>query len=437
MDPVSILLFIILLLWSAFFSGSEIALMSLPNHKIDSFVKQKKKWAKALYKIRKNKDKLLISILIWNNLINVTTASLATKISIDIAAKSGFEQSLAIWISTWIITLLLLMFGEIFPKTFATKHAEKIGLSIAHIFFVWEKMLKPVVFLIEKFMRFLQGSKKNIIETITDEELESFIEQWKKAGIFEKGEYEKIKNMLSFYEITAEEIMTPRVEIDALDCEITVNEAIEKIMHFSHSRILIYKWSIDEISWVVRLRQLLVEQARWNGKMKLKELNLNKVKKAPITQPIHNILDTFKKSRQHIAVIMDEYGGVAWIISLEDIVEEVFGDIKDETDNEVEEITQDNNWSFIFHSHVRIEDVLEKFELDFENLNIKKNEFEWETLGYFIIWELKRFPRKGEKLAFEIKKEGKETKNEEKKQLILQVLSLDKHSISQVKVWIK
>lgn len=418
---------------SAFFSGSEIALMSLPEHKINSFVKQRKKWAKALQTIRKNSDRLLISILIGNNLVNVIVASLATKISIDIASNSWIEQTLAIGISTWIITMLLLIFWEIFPKTVATKNTEKISLSVAKSFLLLGKILTPIIFLVEKLMKLLQKGKKHIIETITDEELEAFIEQGKKAGIFEKGEYEKIKNMLSFYEITAEEIMTPRVEVDALDYNITVDEAIEKMMNFSHSRILIYEDNIDNIKRVVRLRQLLIAQKKWNGKDKIRDLNLNKVMKVPLTQPIHKILDAFKRSRQHISVIIDEYGGVAGIISLEDIVEEVFGDIKDETDNEIEEIMKDSNWWFIFHSHVRVEEVLEKFDLDFRSLNISEEEFEWETLGYFIIWQLQRFPKKWEKLVFDIKEEDSDVK----KKLILNVLSLDKHSISQVKARIE
>lgn len=433
MDPASIIFFIILFLLSAFFSGSEIALMSLPEHKINSFVKQRKKWAKALKKIRENSDKLLISILIWNNLVNVLVASLATKISIDIASSSWMEQTLAIGISTWIITLLLLIFGEIFPKTIATKNAEKISLYVANFFLSLWKLLSPIVFLVERLMRTLQKWKRNLVETITDEEVEAFIEQGKKAGIFEKGEYEKIKNMLNFYEITAEEIMTPRVEVDALDYEITVDEAIDKMMNFSHSRILVYKENIDNIKWVVRLKQLLIAQKKWNWNTKIKDLNLNKVMKAPLTQPIHKILDAFKRSRQHISIIIDEYGGVAGIISLEDIVEEVFGDIKDETDNEIEEIRKDTNWWFIFHSHVRIEEVLEKFDLDFENLDINEEEFEWETLWYFIIGQLQRFPKKGEMLNFEIKEEDANIQ----KRLILNVLSLDKNSISQVKARIE
>lgn len=427
MDPLSIILFLLLFSLSAFFSWSEIALMSLANHKIDSFIKQRKAGAKSLKLLRSNPDKLLITILIWNNLVNVTTASLATKISIDIANASGAEQSLAIGISTWVITLLLLLFGEIFPKTIATRYAERISLWVAKVYLILEKILYPIVICVEYLMKAFQKKwKKQHI--ITDEEIESFIEMGNKAWVFEKWEYEKIKNMLDFYEITAQEVMTPRIKIEALPDTMTVQKAKEKILKFSHSRIPIYQEKIDIIDSFITLRELLQAEKQWYESKKLKELKFSDIIKVPLTTPIHFILEKFRKTRSHVALVIDEYGWVAWLITLEDIVEEVFGDIMDETDKETISIKKE--WlAYIFQSHITMDDFLEKMWLDFYELDISEKEFGWETLSYFITSYLERFPKIGEDILLPIKQED----NKKPRNLLLKIISLEKNTIGEIK----
>jgi len=427
MDPLSIILFLMLFALSAFFSGSEIALMSLPHHKIDSFVKQRKSGAKSLKLLRSNSDRLLIMVLIWNNLVNVTTASLATKISIDIANASWSEQWLAIWISTWVITLLLLLFGEILPKTIATRYSERISLNVAKIYIILWKVLYPIIIVVEYIMKLFQKKwhKNNII---TDEEIESFIDMWNKAWVFEKWEYEKIKNMLDFYEITAQEVMTPRIKIEAIPETITVQKAIDKILNFSHSRIPVYKETIDNIDSFVTLRDLFNAEKKGLWNKKLKDLCLSDIIKVPLTKPIHFILEQFKKSRSHIAAVIDEYGGIAWIITLEDVVEEVFGDIMDETDKETMSIKKE--WlAYIFQSHLTMDEILEKLWLHFYDLGISEEEFSWETLSYFITSHLERFPKVGEEIIFSIKKDDNQPSGE----LHLKILSLEKNVIGEIK----
>jgi magnesium and cobalt transporter len=149
--------------------------------------------------------------------------------------------------------------------------------------------------------------------------------------------------MLDFYEVTAQEVMTPRVYIDALPANITVKEAIARTMKFRHSRIPIYQDTIDNIQRMVSIRDLLRAKHRGADDKKLEELQLIQPLKVPLTKPIHSLLELFRKSRQHVAIVIDEYGGVAGIVTLEDIVEEVFGDIQDEIDNEKIAIMKDGN----------------------------------------------------------------------------------------------
>lgn len=402
MDPVAIIIFVILFLLSAFFSGSETAFMSVPEHKVDAFVKQKKFWARELKALKSNTDRLLITILIWNNLVNTFTASYATSIAMDIAQSLWAEwSSAAIWIATWIVTILLLLFGEIFPKTLATRYADKISLTVSKVYKFLQIILFPIIRCIEKLMKALQ--KKHVEDQkITDEEIEAFIDMWQDDGVFESWEYEKIKNMLDFYEITCEEVMTPRVKIDALPCTMTVDEAVEELLKFSHSRILVYNKTIDHVEWVVTLRELLQVQKKWNWNTKLCDLSLWPVIKVPLTKPIHSLLELFKKMRRHIAVVIDEYGWVAWLVSLEDVVEEVFGDIQDETDNEIEPIRTDGNGSYLFQSEVRVDEMLDKFGLDFDDVWIDESEFEWETLWYFVMSYFERFPKKWDEIVLKI-----------------------------------
>ncbi len=432
MDPVSILLFVLLFALSAFFSGSEIAFMSLPQHKIETILKQKLPWSRQLAKLKANSDRLLITILIWNNLVNVLTASLATKISIEIANSVWSSQSLAIWISTWVITLFLLLFGEIFPKTFATRYAEKISLATAPIYTFLEMIFFPIIFLIEKLMRAMNN--KDELEHISEEEVESFIELSHKSWTLEKEEYEKIKNLMNFYELTAEDVMTPRVKINWLSSEEKVCDAIEEIKEFSHSRIPIYEWSIDNVFGVVRLKQLLKEQDKWNSNKSLRQIDIPEILKCPITQPIHIILETFRKKRQHIALVMDEYGWVAGVITLEDIIEEVFGDIKDETDMEKQDFQKLSN-GYIVQADIRLEELFEKFDIDFDEINIDEKEYWAESVWYFITSYLKRLPKNNENIKLEFVKMKDD--NETKQTLNIEVRKIENDTILEIFATIK
>lgn len=432
MDPVTILIFLVLFLLSAFFSGSETAFMSIPEHKIEAFIKQKRFWAKELKKIRSNKDKLLITLLIWNNLVNVFTASLATSIAINISSNLWAEQSTAIWISTWIVTLLLLLFWEIFPKTLAISYADKIALSVSKFYIFLQSLLYPFIFVVDFLMKKLQ--KRKVENSLTDEDVEAFIDMGRKSGVFEKWEYENIKNMLEFYEITCEEIMTPRVKIDALPSTITVDEAIDQMFGFSHSRILIYNGDIDHVERAVTLKELLLLQRKWFGTKMLKKLELQPVIKVPLTKPIHSLLEMFKKTRRHIAIVIDEYGWVAWLVSLEDVVEEVFGEIQDETDNEIDPIRNDGNWSYLFQSEVRIDEMLERFNLEFDDVGLDCGEFSGETLWYFVMSHLERFPKKWDEIELLIKKHWEKYTEWS---LLIKIMSVNKNIVWDIKVWIK
>jgi len=401
MDPLLILLFVALFLLSAFFSGTELALMSMPQHKINSIIKQKKIWSKSLKQIKSNNDRLLITILIWNNLVNVYTAALATTIAISMWEASWLPQSTAIWIATWVVTFLLLLFWEIIPKSFATKNAVKISLIVAPIYKILMLILYPIIIFIEVIIKVFSWKSK--VEQVTEEEIESFIDMWRKTWWLDDNEHKKIKSILEFDETLVEEIMTPRVKIEAISIDSTVKEAMDFYLTHTHSRIPVFTKTIDKINHFITARDLMPAFSSCKFDTKIKELELREVLKVPLNQSIEILLEIFQKSHKIIAIVIDEYGWVSWLITMEDIIEEVFWEIRDETDKESEEIVEISKDNIVVKSYSLIEEVLNKIKLKLSDIWLDKKEFWWETLSYVITHILGWFPKKDQIITFDIK----------------------------------
>ena len=402
MDPITILIFVVLFILSGFFSGTELALMSLPSHKIDALVKEWKFWAKELKYIKERSDKLLITILIWNNLVNTFTAAFATVIATQLAEGSDMDQSLVIWIATWVITLLLLIFWEIAPKSFATKNAEFIALLVAKFYKFLMFILAPVVYLLEKLIQLFTGKTKQ--EQVSESEVEAFIDMWKHTWWLEEKQHEQLKNVLEFWDITVEEIMTPRVKLEALEDDTTIEKALNYYLKHTHSRIPVYNETIDNITHILTVRDLITVSDK---SKKLSELNLVKPMKVPLNQPIDKLLEDFQKNHKVMSVVLDEYGWVAWIATLEDVIEEIFWEIRDETDKETEEIENKGTNIYEVDSDIRIEEALSLFNIECTDLGWSEDKYDWETLGYVLTDILERFPKKQEIVQLKIKWENK------------------------------
>ena len=400
MDPLSIIIFIFLITLSAFFSGTEIALMSISQHKIISLIKEKKSWAKFLKKIKSENDKLLIAILIWNNLVNVWASALATTTSIQLAEKFSIPGSYWIWIATWVVTLILLLFWEITPKTICSKYSEQVSLFVAPFYFIFTKILYPLIIIIEVFVKtiwYLFGNKKMNIK-MSSEELEAFIDMSHENWAVKSDEHRKIKWVLDLGDTLAESVMTPRVQMDAVNENITIDSLCEYLLMHSHSRIPVYKETIDRIDSFITFKQAFKLKEAWRGGKKLSEIQLDEIIKIPLNQPIDIVFKTLQKSRKHMALVLDEHWWVEWLITIEDIVEEVFGDIKDETDKEEIYITKLKDGKIQANGNVIIDDILEELKInDIWNIWLGE-EFSWENLSYIITSKLERFPINWEKI---------------------------------------
>lgn len=382
-------------------------------------------------------------ILIGNNIVNIAAASLATLISLQIATTIGYHQNLIVTLSTILVTILILLFGEIFPKTFANQHTEKISLFIAPIYVFLIKIFHPIILVIQWMMQGLskKGDKK---VSISESDFEAFVDLSRKSGALDQGEDIRIKKLLDLDELTAEEVMTPRVKIKALKDDINLDQAIKIVSEQAYSRIPIYHTRIDDIDRIVTFKELIRYKQQFPWNTLLRDLDLENIIKIPGTQPINTILEKFQKTHKHLGLVIDEFGGVEGVISLEDIIEEVFWEIQDEVDEEILAIRKENgNGTLLCQSHARIDEVLDALELDFSNLEIEE-EFESATLGYFITSHLERFPQQGEEIRIPINhhEEDQSLKEEKSDQdqhsaLVFKVLGAKKNIIAEVRVAIE
>lgn len=214
----------------------------------------------------------------------------------------------------------------------------------------------------------------------------------------ESHEHRKIKSILDLSDTEASSVMTPRVSVDFVSREVTVDELCTFFLKSSHSRIPVYAETPDNIDYVVTMREAFIWKEKGLGDRKLKELDLEKIIKVPATQPIDRVFTIFQKSHKHIALVIDEHGGVDGVVTLEDIIEEVFGDIKDEKDREEEYIRKTSNGAVIVQGSVLVEDVLEEYGLTHDHIDIDE-EYIGETISYLIISLLERFPKNGETIT--------------------------------------
>ena len=437
MSSWTILTFIILLWFSAFSAGSEIAIMSLPRHLIETLIRKGKTNAKTLLWLKDRTDKFLITILVVNNLVNTLIAALATKIAIDFARLSGFEESLAIGITTWLITILILLFGDILPKTMATRAALSIGLVAAPIYKFLISLFRPIVWIVEKIIKLFDKSSSSHIRQINQEEVEALVDIAKEQWSIEEDMARHIKKIIDFHDTTVQEIITPRIRMEALKSNTTVEQALLDMQNFSHTRIPVYNDDIDDIERIISHRELVQYKEQWLWSRILEDLPLKKALKIPLTMPIDKVIEVFKKDRRQMAVVMDEYGWVSGLVTLEDIVEEIFGEFVDETDKELTPIK--NDWdTYIVQWSVVIDDLLDHMNISWQDSGLDKNEYSWETVAYVITSELERFPEKNEKIIFESQyNDTTYTDGYQHKSLHIQITKRDDNTINEITAKLK
>lgn len=358
-----ILLIVILVALSAVFSSTETAFASVNRIRIKSYAESKTKNAKRAKKalnIIDNFDKALTAILIGNNVVNILSASLAT------VMFTKYFGAGSVGMATLVMTVLVLLFGEIIPKSLASENAEKMSLFMSPILSGFMAVLKPVIFLISHLkngVTKLFGTNKEE-PSVTEEELKYIIDEIEGEGVLEEQESDLVRSALDFDEITINEILIPRVNVTAIDIESDFEQIKNTFLNEQYSRFPIYKDSMDNIIGI--LHQSDFFKVYFNNEAD-KTNDIQSILKKPIYIPEHQkisvTLNLMQKQKVHMAVVIDEYGGTMGIVTLEDIIEELVGEIYDESDEEDTSFIRLSPNSYEVSADLSINDFLDRLEL--------------------------------------------------------------------------
>ena len=383
-----ILILVVLLIFSAIFSGSEVALVAVTKSKVDELVSKKVRNAKLLQKLKKEPHKLLITGLIGNNIVNVGASAYAAVILTDVFGSSG------VGIATGVMTFFILVFGEITPKSFCHSHAAKVSLWIAKPVYILQTILLPFVWVFDKIADLAThffGGEKGF--AVTEGEVLAMLKIGAKEGSIEKTEQEIIENVFEFNDIEVEEIMTPRVAVEALDGGLSIKDAVKYVIKHTHSRIPVYEKNLDNIIGIISLKDLLKYSNQKNTDRKLRSLQLSQPLEVPISKKIDKLFREFQRKHVLVALVVDEHGGTAGIVTLEDVLEEIVGDIADEYDVTEKPIDIIDKNSILVKGTTLMEDVNDFFRLKFWDNDR-------DTVNAMLLTQLSRFPRENESVKF-------------------------------------
>lgn len=384
-DIFQIIVLVILLLLSAFFSSAETALTTVNRIRMRTLAEDGDKRAERVLRITDNSGKMLSAILIGNNIVNLSASSLATSLAIKLWGSMGAG------IITGILTLLILIFGEISPKTLATIHSEQIALSYAGTIDMLMKILTPVIYLINKlamgFLFLLRVDPNSGDQQMTEEELRTIVDVSKESGVIESEEHEMINNLFDFGDAQAKEVMVPRIDMTFANIESTYDELIEIFQEDKFTRLPVYEETTDNVVGILNMKDLLLYKDK-------EHFQVRDIMREPyFTYEHKNTAELFiemRKSSISLAIVLDEYGATAGLITLEDLLEEIVGEIRDEYDTDEEDsIIQLSEREFLVLGSTNLEDLCEELGLNFISED-------YDTIGGYLIGLLDHLPEKNE-----------------------------------------
>ena len=387
---IQLIILAVLILLSALFSSAETSLTTSNKLKIQSLADQGSKRARILLKISEDSGKMLSAILIGNNLVNNAATALTTSLIIQLFGNS------AVGIATGVITLLILIFGEISPKTLATIHSEKMALLYAPLIHFLMKIFTPVIFIVNKLsmgvLFLLRVNPDQKVNTMTEHELRTIVDVSHEDGVIESEEKEMIYNVFDMGDAKAKDIMVPRVHVTFADINSTYDELIEIFREDKFTRLPIYEETTDNVVGTINMKDLLLYN--YNNK---KEFHVRDIlREAYFTYEYKSISELLVEMRQasiNIAIVLDEYGETAGLITLEDLLEEIVGEIHDEYDeNEEEFVRQINDREYIIEGSMNLDDLN-------DSLGLNLSSEDYDSLGGFIIEHLDRLPEQGDELT--------------------------------------
>ena len=420
-DAINIIIILVLLLLSAFFSSAETALTTVSKLKMRALAEDKNKAAARVLKLFEEQSKMLSCILICNNVVNLSASSISTTFAFTVCRRMGLEEntSLGASIATGTLTILILIFGEITPKTAATINAEKLALLFSRTILLLTKLLTPIIFIIDKitvfilFLMRVDTSGKN--SGITEDELRTFVDVSHEEGVIESEERKMITNIVDFGDSIAKDVMIPRLDICMVELSISYDDLLSLFTENKFARMPVYDETIDNIVGIINLKDFVFYNGDKNDFV-LKDL----IREAHVTYEYKNVSELFMEMRKDsipMTIVLDEYGALSGLITMEDLIEEIVGEIRDEYDeDEEDEIQTVTENEFILLGSTPLDDVNERLLLSIES-------DEYDSISGHIIKLLEHFPAPGE--------------HTEDDYAIYTVLETEKNRIDKVHVLIK
>ena len=396
---------VVLILLNAYFAASEIAFISLNDAKIEKQAKEGNKKAKQIYKMLKNPSKFLATIQIGITLAGFLSSAFASDAFADKLAPMLNNLLPMLGTDTWrtisiiLITILLsfftLVFGEIVPKRLAMKYYEKVSFGtigvIRGISFITAPFVKLLTFSTNVISKIF-GVKENEEEIVTEEEIKMMIDEGEEKGTIDQEEKELLNNVFEFNDTTASEIMTPRIDIFALKISQDLYEVLDELDDYKYSRIPVYEDTIDNIKGIILIKDIL-KDLRDKKKINIKKL-IKEVHFVPESVPIDKLFRQLQRNKMQMAIVIDEYGGTAGLVTMEDILEELVGNIFDEHDEEELEYELIDENTYMVNGNISIGD-LEKI------IGIEISDGDYETLSGYLLGKLEELPPEGEETIIE------------------------------------
>lgn len=389
-DVIQLIIIIILLMLSAFFSSAETALTTSNKIRLRSMAEEGNKRARKVLEITDDSGKMLSAILIGNNIVNLSSASLATTLATKIFGNAGAG------IATGILTLLVLIFGEISPKTFATIHSDKISLAYAGVIGLLMKLLTPAIYIINKlalgFLILLRVDASGAQNTMTEDELRTIVDVSHEEGVIETEEREMINNVFDFGDAQAREVMVPRIDMTFADINSTYYELLEIFREDKFTRLPVYEDSTDNVVGIINMKDLLLYEDK-------DQFSIRNILRKPYYTYEHKntaeLLLEMRKSSINIAIVLDEYGATAGLITLEDLLEEIVGEIRDEYDMDEEDpIQKINELEYMVQGSTNLNDLHDR-------MNLELVSEDYDSIGGYLIGLLDHLPTVGESITTE------------------------------------
>lgn len=390
-DAIQILLLILLLFLSSFFSSAETAMTTLNKIRIQTLAEQGDKRAKILMKIIADPPKMLSTVLVGNNIVNIFASSLMTMITLRLFGNAY------VGIASGVLTLLILIFGEVTPKTMATAHAERLSLSYARIVYILMFLFTPIVFLVQNlsflFLKLLGVDPNTRGTVMTEHELRTIVNVSQEDGIIRDEEKQMIYNVFDFGDSVAKDVMVPRIDMTFIDVECTYEELMDIFREVKHTRYPIFEDNTDNIIGIINMKDLLLLPDK-------EQFSIRKLLREPYFtyehKPTGDLLLEMKDTSYNLAIVLDEYGSTAGLVTTEDLIEEIVGEIRDEYDEgEKEDITVVSpGKEYLIQGSAKLDDINNALQLKLES-------DDYDSIGGFLIEHLDSLPVQGQGISLE------------------------------------